>query len=429
MRLFSNKNEGLKRNIIKNSPKKIAIIGSGISGLTAALNLYRDHDLYIFEADDHIGGHVHTHALELNESKVNVDTGFIVFNEGNYPNFTRLIKELDIPVNETSMSFSYADEDKKFALASHFPSGIFPSIKCFFSFQRWLLILEILRFFRKGKKHLHTLSEELSLKEFCQTVHLTSLSMERYILPMVSAIWSVPLERASQFPAKTILTFFNNHGLLSAFNQPQWKTIKGGSRQYVDKMVLPFLDRIHLNTPVVKVEVTNGKPVVIDHMGQEYPVDHVIFACHSDQVLKTCTDLTPGQRKLLGKITYQENHVVLHQDDSLMPGEKKCWASWNVVQKNGQVLTTYWMNKLQNISHDIPLFVTLNYHGEIKNVFKRMTYMHPVFDHAAIKAQQFLHEVQGYHNFWFCGAYMRYGFHEDGMYSALKMLEVMRTRL
>lgn len=327
------------------------------------------------------------------------------------------------------MSFSYADEDNNFSFASHLPKGFFPDFDSYISPKRWQLIFGIMKFFKRSREKLNHLDERTTLACFCRDEKISPLVIDHYVIPMVSAIWSIPFYKASHFPAKSILSFFNNHGLLSAFDQPQWKTLVGGSHSYVKKMVEPFKDKILTNTPVVKVILENQKPVVIDHQGNRYEVDEVIFACHSNQALMLCHDLTNDQKEVLSSISYQDNIVHLHQDKSLMPQQKSSWASWNVIQKNKQVFTTYWMNSLQKIPQEFQIFVSLNYQGDINNVLKELHYAHPVFDQAAILAQERAPSIQGQHHFWFCGAYLRYGFHEDGMHSAIQMLHAMGEKL
>jgi predicted NAD/FAD-binding protein len=325
------------------------------------------------------------------------------------------------------MSFGVTCKDKFEYSGSSF-SGLFANKKNFFNLKFWRMLFDICRFNRKATKLvLNQKVSAISLSEFLDSMKLGKYFKKYYLFQMASAIWSCPIEMMKNYPAQTFLRFFYNHGLLTIFNQPAWYTVEGGSKEYVKKILQKLKNEIELNCAAKKVNYDDkkNKIVLIDEKEKEHEFDQVIFACHGDEALEIIQDKIPLQQKILSKFKYSENVAVLHRDASQMPKNKKAWASWVYLSsyKERRVSVSYWMNNLQNISHDFPLFVTLNPIKEIDPnlVFGEYTYHHPIFDSEAIAAQEKLEQIQGVHNMWFCGSYTRYGFHEDGLLSAINI--------
>ncbi|MDS4043171.1 MAG: FAD-dependent oxidoreductase [Candidatus Competibacter sp.] len=402
---------------------KIAIIGTGISGLTAAWHLHREHDLTIFEANDYIGGHTHTVDVEVGGRHYAVDTGFIVFNDWTYPNFIALLEQLGVASQPTVMSFSvrcertgleYNGQDLNTLFAQRF--NLFRP-----SFHR--MLRDILRFNREAPELLGG-DSNLTLNAYLRERAYSREFIEHYVMPMVAAIWSAEPDAMGEMPARFFVQFFKNHGLLSVSNRPQWRVIEGGSHGYVEPLVAPFRDRIRPNCPVAEVYRHPTHVRIKPERGQAESFDAVVFATHSDQALRLLADPTPREREILGAIPYQENEVVLHTDARLLPRRKLAWAAWNyhlAAQPQTRVAVTYNMNILQGLDAPETFCVTLNRSEAIHpaRVLYRTTYHHPVFTEAGIRAQARRDEISGANRSWYCGAYWSYGFHEDGVSSGL----------
>jgi len=407
---------------------KIAVIGTGISGNVAARALCREHDITVFEAGDHIGGHTHTHDIRHGGETHAIDTGFIVFNDWTYPNFMALLKEIGATSLPTEMSFSSRCE----------ASGIEyngASLNRLFSQRRNLLrpafhamIGDILRFNRESRELLDHSDAGLTLGRYLEGNRYSPLFINNYIIPMGSAIWSTDPQQMLDFPACHFVRFFANHGLLNIRDRPQWHVITGGSREYVDRLVAPFRDRIRLGEAVVALKRLPGYVEVRTSSGAREGFDHVFIACHSDQALAMLYEPTQPEQEVLGAIPYQHNEVVLHTDISLLPRTRRAWAAWNYLRKPGdcgRVSVTYNMNILQKLQSETTFCVTLNDTQDInpEKILRRISYQHPVFTAAGFAAQQRQQEINGWHRTWYCGAYWRYGFHEDGVVSALNALQ------
>ncbi len=409
---------------------RVAVIGAGISGLGAAYSLADTHDVTLFEAESRLGGHART--LEAGRKrKVPVDTGFIVFNYRNYPLLTGLFEELNVPVKTSDMAFSASIDSGKIEYGLHAISALFVQKRNLACGAYWRMLTDIPRF-NKGVKALAS-QKDMTLGQALQHLKMGIWFRRYFILPLAGAVWSATPEQMMAFPVSTFVRFFENHGLLTLHDQPQWYTVDGGSRVYVEKLAAAIRAKgatIRLGAPI---EAVSREPIpwVKPVSGPLEEFDSVVFACHSDQALRILADADSHERSILGAMRYTANQVVLHDDPSVMPKRRGCWASWNYQgrsdhQAPGMTLT-YWMNRLQGIPEDVPLFVTLNPDREIPehHIFDTTVMHHPVFDQAAIAAQEELPSIQGRRNTWFCGAYSRYGFHEDGLASAVAIANAM----
>lgn len=408
---------------------KIAIIGSGISGLGAAYLLNQQHDISVYEKNDYIGGHSRTVDINIDETTVPVDTGFIVFNYRNYPNLTGLFEHLNVPVEKSDMSFGVSIDNGWLEYGTRRPLDIFAQKSNLLRPKFWKMLADILQFNAKAKNYLES---DLSLGECLEELKLGDWFRDYYLLAMGASIWSTPLRGMLDFPARTFIRFFDNHGLLTVNNQPQWHTVKGGSKEYVKLITEPFKDKIKLGCGVDKVRRQSDHIEVIDNDGKKQKYDQVIFACHSDQAIKMLDNPTKDEQEIVGAINYQPNEMILHSDISFMQKRKSSWSSWVYLSeskenKSSSVSLSYWMNNLQPIVTEKPIIVTLN-PGRKPNpdkIYDRHTFHHPVFDEKAAQAQSKLDTIQGVDRIWYAGAWQRYGFHEDGLLSAVNIAEKM----
>lgn len=391
--------------------KRIAIVGSGIAALGAAHKLNTHTDITVFEAESWIGGHSHTVDVDVDGSAIPVDTGFIVYNEVTYPHLTALFAELGVATEASDMSFAIGGGPVEYEGSAR---GMFAQPSAAFDPNHWRMIADILSF---NKRTAAGVDDNTTIGDV--TGDYSQAFQDRYLRPMIAAIWSTPEADAMSYPAATLLRFFANHGLMQVRNRPQWRTVTGGARSYVEKLTEPFADRIQTNTPVRAVRRAGSSAVVTTDSGDE-TFDQIVFGTHADTTLRILgTDATADEQRLLSNFRYSQNRAVLHSDPRLMPSSRRAWASWNVLESEiSQVPTvTYWMNRLQNIAGDTPLFLTLNPGVEPDRIHGEWSYNHPMFDQAAIDAQSSLPTLQGVANAWFAGAYFRYGFHEDGLAS------------
>jgi predicted NAD/FAD-binding protein len=410
---------------------KIAIIGTGIAGNVAAYRLARDHEVTIFEADDRIGGHTNTIDVEADGQQLAIDTGFIVYNDVTYPNFISLLNELGIESQASEMSFSVSSKRTGLEYNGASLNALFAQRRNLLNPTFYRMLVDILRFNREAPEVLNGNVPQQTLGEYLDSNGYSKSFVEHYIVPMGSAIWSATPNGMSAFPAVFFIRFLHNHGLLSINDRPLWRVIKGGSRQYVDKLVAGHLDRIRLNSAVQWIRRHPGFIELKVHGSEIERFDHVFLACHSDQALRLLADPTPLERKVLGAIEYQRNEAVLHTDESLMPKRRRAWAAWNYhipeKQENAgeKVTLTYNMNILQRLAAPMQFCVTLNNTPAIdpEKVIRSIDYSHPVFDEKAVAAQKRHRDINGSRQTYFCGAYWRYGFHEDGVVSAMTALE------
>ncbi len=413
---------------------KIAIIGSGIAGNTLAHYLYQQHDITVFEASSHIGGHTHTHDIELFDKNYAVDTGFIVFNDRTYPNFIGLLDDLKVAWQPSNMSFSVRNESTGLEYNGTSLNSLFAQRSNFFKPSFYGMIQDILRFNRESLSLLEA-GNEISLGAYLAQNHYKQTFINNYIVPMGAAIWSTDAAQMMQFPARFLVRFFHHHGMLTVNNRPQWRTIVGGSARYVEALTEPFKFKIRLNTPIASVRRQENSVLIKPQHGEEQIFDYVFFACHSDQALNMLgADASAQEHEILSAIPYQENTIYLHHDRSLLPKRKLAWAAWNyhvTSLASSKVQVTYNMNILQNLKSPEPILVTLN-HTDLINpakVIKRLKYTHPVYTIAGAAAQGRHAEISGHNRTGFAGAYWRNGFHEDGVASALAALQHFETYL
>lgn len=417
---------------------KIAVIGSGIAGNVAAYKLSANHDVTVFEKNSHIGGHTHTHELQVAGELLSIDTGFIVFNDRTYPNFKRLLKELGVGAQDTQMSFSVKSDASGLEYCGSNLNTLFAQRRNIFNVRFYRLIVEILRFNKKGKEFI-ALSEDMTLSQFLHRENFSAYFAQNYLLPMGAAIWSTDPAKMANFPAKFFLRFFANHGLLDIKNRPQWHVVPGGSKNYLTPLIQPFKDSIRLNCAVKSVRrADNGVYISTEHQAEEF-FDAAFIASHSDEALNFLSDASDQEQQVLSAIKYQSNEVVLHTDASLLPKRKKAWAAWNynigvpnsTGNKEQAVALTYNMNLLQGLKSSEQICVTLNYSDAIdqSKIIKKLSYHHPIFTPDSVTAQTRQADINGALNCYYCGAYWGNGFHEDGVVSALKALEHFEANL
>ena len=407
---------------------KSAIIGSGIAGNVAARRLHREHDITVYEADSHIGGHSHTHKVEQGGRSYQVDTGFIVFNHRTYPLFTALLDELGVASRESSMSFSVRDEASGLEYNGSTLNTLFAQRRNLLRPSFLGMVKDILRFNREAPQWLVESSGEMPLGELLARGAYGRAFIDHYVVPMGAAIWSTDASLMMSFPARFFVRFLHNHGMLSVADRPVWRTVTGGSARYVEKLTQPFRHRILLDTPVESV-ARLADAVIVKARGRDaVRYDAAFMACHSDQALALLADPSAAERRTLKAIRYQRNEAVLHTDQRLMPKRRLAWAAWNyhlIPGRAGPVALTYNMNILQGLDAPEPLLVTLNRSEAIdpRRVIQRITYHHPLFTLDSVAAQQRQREINGVHGIYYCGAWWRNGFHEDGVASALAAVE------
>ncbi|HEU5133873.1 MAG TPA: FAD-dependent oxidoreductase [Steroidobacteraceae bacterium] len=410
---------------------KIAVIGSGIAGNVAAYHLCREHEITVFEAADHVGGHTHTHEIEFEGRQIAVDTGFIVCNDRTYPQFLALMAELGVELQPGEMSFSVqAANGLEYNGTSL--NSLFAQRRNLLRPSFWRMIRDILRFNREAPRLLGSPDNGLSMGEYLDQNAYSREFLDHYILPMGAAIWSAGTGTLRTFPARYFVRFFHNHGMLTVDDRPQWRTVRGGSARYVDKLTAGFRDRIRLRTPVEGVRRGAAGVFIKAASSEPERFDRVFFACHSDQALHLLTDASETEREVLGAIRYQRNDVLLHSDVGVLPRSRLAWAAWNYHLLDSaaeRVAVTYHMGLLQKLDTRTPLLVTLNMADRVdeRRVIRRMSYEHPVFTAAAVAAQARQAEINGANRAYFCGAYWRFGFHEDGVVSALNALSHFRN--
>jgi len=408
---------------------RVAVVGTGISGLTAAWLLRDAHDVTLFEAETRVGGHTHTHELEIDGTPLSVDTGFIVYNDRNYPTFTRLLAELGVTGTPTSMSFSVVNENSGVQYNGHDLSTLFAHRPNLVNPSYLGMLRDVLRFNRLGPRLLELHGPGPSLARHVRDAGYGEAFVRDYLAPMSAAIWSVPTETMSAFPAKRVVEFFRNHGLTSLSDRPEWYCVDGGSHSYVRRILADLHRPPRTGTPVRRVRRGAAVEVTTDAGAETF--DAVVFACHSDQALALLADPTEAEREVLGAIRYQPNEVVLHTDARFLPALPPVRASWNYRIPAGReadgATVTYWMNQLQHLPVETPVLVTLNQTDEIDEakVLRRLSYSHPIFDGPAVEAQRRREEISGVNGTWYCGAWWRYGFHEDGCLSALEAVRAM----
>lgn len=411
---------------------KIAIIGSGISGLTVASHLHPDFDVKVYEAANWIGGHTNTIDVSTGNDRLAIDTGFIVFNDRTYPNFIEMLDRLGVESQNAPMTFSVRCDQTDLEYRGADFGGLFAQKRNILRPRFYRLLKGILKFNKVGVDLLKTDSEDVTVKQFFDATRFPKEFYDYYFLPMGSAIWSCPQSTFENFPIRFIAEFYHHHGLLSVNNRPQWKVISGGSKSYVEPLTAPFRDRIHLNTPVQAVRRDQQSVVVESAVGPR-TFDHVVFACHADQAIRLLgKQATNLEREVLGAFPYEKNQAVLHFDDSILPKRRRAWASWNYLLPEDQTekaSLTYCMNILQSLKGDQTWCVTLNNKSRINpdKIIRTIDYSHPIFDIRRKPMQERHRELIGPNRSSFCGAYWGNGFHEDGVVSGLAVVNTLKN--
>ncbi len=409
-------------------PMKIAVVGTGIAGLSAAWLLSQRHDVTVFEAQARIGGHCNT----VDAGGTPVDTGFIVYNDTTYPNLKALFTHLDVPTKASDMSFAVSMDKGQLEYAGTNLAGLFAQRSNLASPRFWSMLRDLVRFYRQAPNGVRNLDPSASLDDYLDGAGFGRAFREDHLYPMAAAIWSTPALEIGNYPAISFVRFCENHGLLKFVRRPIWRTVDGGSRAYVARLIAPFRERIRTNAPVNSIRRVNGAVEISVSGAEPEWFDHVVIGAHADQALGMLTDRSEREAELLSAFTYGDNETVLHSDESLMPCRKRVWASWNYLASSGRdgsaphkPCVTYWMNRLQDIPDTSPRFVTLSpLHTPAEDkVFWRGLYQHPLFNAATLAAQKQLWSLQGQSNTWFCGSYFGSGFHEDAIQAGLAVGE------
>ncbi len=410
---------------------KIAVIGSGIAGLSSAYYLSKNHKIDLFEKENHFGGHSHTVAVTTEKNTTTlVDIGFIVFNYLTYPNLINFFKENDIEIEKSNMSFSVSVKGTSIEYCGKGINGIFSNRYNFFDYKFIKMFFDIINFYKKNEKNLKSY-ENITLGDYLIKENLSKYFIEYHLIPMVSAIWSMPPYEAKKMPLQLFLKFFQNHGLFKLSNRPQWYTVKNRSKTYVEKVLKNISGEYYKNYPILNIKrVSSGVQVFYGKNNEYFNYDKVIIATHADEAIKLIENPTPQEKLILKNFLYKKNKAYLHFDENVMPKNKKNWSSWNsTVDKDiskGSSLT-YWLNILQNLKIKENIFLTLNpfFKIEKNKIFKEIEFMHPYYDQNTIDSQKKLIQLQNSNNILFCGSYFGYGFHEDAIKSSIEMIKIL----
>jgi uncharacterized protein len=411
------------------APKNIAVIGSGISGLSAAWLLAKSHKVTLIERDSRLGGHTNTVSAQTADGPVPVDTGFIVFNEANYPNLTAMFDHLKVATAQSHMGFAVSLGGGRLEYNGEKLIGLFGQKRNLWRPEHWRLVQDLVRFFKTAERDITGMPEGISIGDFLRRGGYSKGFIDDHILPVSAAIWSTPSEGMLDFPAHTFVKFFANHGLLKIVGRPAWRTVMGGAQEYVSRLLSGARMETRVGTDIAAIHRHATGVEIVDSRGQRDHFDEVVMACHADQALKLLADPTPFERELLSGFKFSANRAVLHTDTSFMPRRRHLWCAWNYLrpESNGDdaLSVSYWMNKLQPLPTKTNLFVTLNpTHDFAPDTIQYETsYEHPLFDTAAIAAQSRMSTIQGVNRTWFAGAWLGYGFHEDGLQSGLEVAE------
>jgi predicted NAD/FAD-binding protein len=411
--------------------RSVAVIGSGISGLSAAWLLSRTMRVTLYESEARLGGHSNTVVVPTANGPIPVDTGFIVYNERNYPNLVALFNEIGVETAASEMSFAASLDGGKLEYSGSGLNGLMGQRGNVVRPRFWRMMRDILRFYREAPGLLQRADlDGLTLGDYLDRNHYAGAFVEDHLLPMGAAIWSMTAREMRDYPLLAFVRFFASHGLLNLVDRPTWRTVQGGSREYVQRLSAHFADAIRLKTPVARITREDGRVLITDGSGHTDSFTDIVIATHADQALRLLGDADGPERSVLGAFRYTDNLAVLHSDDRLMPKRKRVWSSWNYIgdrQNEGTqpLCVTYWMNRLQNLDNRHPLFVTLNPTRAIDpdKTMESFQYTHPLFDQPALDAQKQLWRLQGRRNTWFCGAYFGFGFHEDGLQAGLAVAE------
>ncbi len=408
----------------------IAIVGTGIAGLSAAWLLSQRHHVTVYEKASRLGGHANTIDVPGADGTTPVDMGFIVYNPSTYPNLTALFEELGVPTEPSEMSFAVSLRGGALEYAGTDLKGLFAQPSNLLKPRFWSMLSDLVRFYRQGTRDARGGADDLgNLGDYLQAHGYGEALIRDHLLPMAAAIWSTPGQDMLAYPAASFLSFCDNHGLMRLTDRPQWRTVTGGSRTYVEKISAPFADRVRLGTGVRSITRRGDQVYVTDERNGTHSYDHVVIAAHADQALAMLSDSTGLERTILGALRYGSNHAVMHRDPILMPRRRSAWCSWNYLSAEDEdgVCATYWMNRLQNLGDREQIFVTLNpcIAPAANSVIHRENYQHPLFDAAALEAQRHLWSLQGLARTWYCGAYFGSGFHEDGLQAGLAVAEAL----
>ncbi len=408
---------------------KVAVIGSGISGLSAAYYLSKKYKVDLFEKEDRFGGHAHTIDIKLDKdkNKIHADIGFIVFNKKTYPNLINFFKEIDVDIEKSNMSLSFMSKDIDLEYCGKGLKGIFSHKKNLLNYNFFKMFLEILKFYKKSSK-LNEFNEDISLGEYLVNEKHSEYFINYHLIPMVSAIWSMPPYDAKKMPIKFFMKFFQNHGLFNLRKRPQWYTVKNRSRQYVNKVIEKISGEHFKNYKIEKIKrISNFVRIFYGSENEYFDYDKVIIATHADEAKKMIEDKSEEEAEILGSFQYKKNLAIIHSDEVVMPQKRFNWSAWNtsISKKNSSV--TYWLNLLQNFKINKNIFLTLNPFEKINTdkIIKKVEFTHPYYDHNTLKNQKNLHLIQNKKNILFCGSYFGNGFHEDGIKSTLEMIKFL----
>ena len=411
---------------------KLAIIGSGISGLSAAYYLSKNHKVDLFEKEDHFGGHSHTIDIKIQDNIIPVDIGFIVFNKKTYPNLINFFEENNIAIEKSNMSFSVSVRDSEIEYCGKGISGIFSNKLNLLNIKFLKMFFTIIDFYKKSENK-NLITENITLGKYLEKLNVSDYFIKFHIIPMVSAIWSMPPYEAKQMPLSFFLKFFQNHGLFKLKNRPQWFTVSNRSRTYVDKILSNISGEYYKNYNINKIKrIQSGVQVYYGDKNEYFTYDKVVLATHADQALSMIEAPDENEKKILSNFKYKTNEAVIHEDINYMPKNNKAWCSWNssIESENSeQNSITYWLNLLQNLNISKNIFLTLNPYSKIpeEKIIRRVQFTHPYFDQKAINSQKDLHLIQNKNNILFCGSYFGYGFHEDGIKSSLDMMNYINV--
>ncbi len=411
---------------------KLAIIGSGISGLSAAYYLSKNHKVDLFEKEDHFGGHSHTIDIKIQDNIIPVDIGFIVFNKKTYPNLINFFEENNIAIEKSNMSFSVSVRDSEIEYCGKGISGIFCNKLNLLNIKFLKMFFTIIDFYKKSENK-NLITENITLGKYLEKLNVSDYFIKFHIIPMVSAIWSMPPYEAKQMPLSFFLKFFQNHGLFKLKNRPQWFTVSNRSRTYVDKILSNISGEYYKNYNINKIKrIQSGVQVYYGDKNEYFTYDKVVLATHADQALSMIEAPDENEKKILSNFKYKTNEAVIHEDINYMPKNNKAWCSWNSsikAENSEQNSITYWLNLLQNLNISKNIFLTLNPYLKIpeEKIIRRVQFTHPYFDQKAINSQKDLHLIQNKNNILFCGSYFGYGFHEDGIKSSLDMMNYINV--
>ena len=407
---------------------RIAVIGSGISGLSSAYFLSKKFKVDLYEKDDHFGGHSFTYEIEESDKIIPVDLGFIVFNETTYPNLVKFFQDLNVPYEKSDMSFSVSIKNTNIEYSGSGFGGIFANKLNLFNLKFLVMINEIISFYKTAPKLIENKIIDQTLGDFLNKKKLSKYFIDYHIIPMVAAIWSMPFDKAKKMPLKFFLNFFINHGLFKLKNRPQWYTVTNRSRAYVKKITDKISGEIYKNYKVSKIVRSDDNIRIM--IGNEYiDYDQVVLASHADESLDMLEKPSTQEKNILGKFKYVKNEAILHTDENLMPRKKRAWSSWNSISDGKKTCITYWLNKLQNLKTPKNYFLTLNpiHNVEDNSIIKKIDFTHPYLNAENTILQKDLHSIQGKKRTWFCGSYFGYGFHEDGLKSSIELINKFKT--